>query len=272
MRILKSLLAVLFITGIFSVGVYYYSKNQIKKYAVKLPTEGEGLHLRKFTAPEVDATPILMYHHIRANPDPNNKLEASLDVLPKNFEKQISYLAKNKYQTERLTDLFSSQDKSTGPRVIITFDDGYKDVITEAYPILKRYGYTATVFPIVDYVGRDFYLTWSDLWILKTAGWEIGSHTLTHADLTKIPYTQAKEEMNQSKKILEYQMKSSIEVLSYPAGRYNSDIIGLAKEAGYRRAVTTVYGKLNYSDEDLGLKRIRISGSDQLPNFINKLK
>jgi peptidoglycan/xylan/chitin deacetylase (PgdA/CDA1 family) len=215
-----------------------------------------------------------MYHHVRANPDPNNKLEEDLDVLPSNFEKQMNYLSTHHYKTIALADLFNpkSPSNSAQKNIVITFDDGYKDVVSEAYPILRKYGFTATIFPIVDLVDKTWYMTWNDLWLLQNAGWEIGSHTMSHLDLPSLSDNEAEFQIESSKKILESKMRRSINSFCYPSGRFNEKILQLVKDAGYTRAVTTIYGNINQSDEELELKRIRIRGSDQLPNFVNKLK
>ena len=212
--------------------------------------------------------PILMYHHIRQSQANDNKIEKGLDVSPNSFEAQMKYLSQKGYQTILLKELFTHQG---GRAVVITFDDGYKDVIEQGFDILQKYHFKAVVFIIVDKVGQPGYLTWEDVARLKSAGWEIGSHTLTHPDLTKLNKEKAKKEIQESKTVLENRLHAPVVSFSYPAGRFNQRIVTLVQQAGYQEAVTTRFAPEEKSQERYQLPRVRVSGSDSLASFTKKL-
>ncbi len=208
-------------------------------------------------------TPILMYHHIRINPKSDNKIEQGLDVAPENFEAEMRYLNEKGYKTISLNDLFVKKDKD----FVITFDDGYKDVVDSALPILKKYNFTAAIFIINDKVGTDGYLTWDDINILKNAGWEVGSHTLSHPNLVTENPEKAKTEIYQSKKILEEKLSSPVIYFCYPSGKFNKDVENMVSGAGYVMALTTQFGKNNQKSDMLLLKRVRVSGQESQEKF-----
>jgi len=261
--------------GLLSLlGLYFYYQNHpITKWLTSsCPQENnqsQGLSLDECGRKVISNVPILMYHHIKSNPDPKNQLENSLDVSPENFKEQMSYMNKEGYQTTTLDKLFPNPQ---GKKFIITIDDGYKDAIENAYPILKSFNYTATLFIITNDVGKEGYLSWDDIKTLKNEGWVIGSHTLNHPNLTNIKEDEAKKEITQSKEILESNLKTSIDFFCYPAGKFNQKIINLVQKANYKAAVTTIEGKTNIYQDIFKLKRIRVNGSESLTEFIEKLQ
>lgn len=258
-RVLKFLL--IFILGLFSgmiLGYFLFSSI--------IPFQESTIISKKSSLPEINSknyqteVPILMYHHVAEGTN-------SLFVSPSNFEEQMSYLYAKGYQTLSLDELF---EKSQEKKFIITFDDGYKDVIENAEPILKRLGFQATVFLIVNDIGKEGYLTLKDIKILEQAGWAFGSHTLNHKNLLSLDKEKAEKEISQSKERLELILKNPVTFFNYPVGKFNEDIIEIVKEAGYKGAVTTLFGKDNIISEIYQLLRIRVSGSDTLESFIKK--
>lgn len=210
--------------------------------------------------------PILMYHYIRVNPDENDKAGANLSVSPDEFRTQMKYLRDNGYEVANLNQMLADNGKK---KVVLTFDDGYHDAYENAAGILKDFGFTGTVFVIVNKIGENGYLNWDEIKALKNAGWEIGSHTIHHLDLTN--NKGAKEEITESKKILEEKLGTKIDSFCYPAGKYNDEIKQIITNAGYHYAVTTKNGYKNNTDNLLELKRTRISGSDGLSGFASKI-
>lgn len=213
--------------------------------------------------------PILMYHHIQDIFQPANAAEKELYLNPAKLKEEMKFLSESGYRAALLSELF---DDLPGERVVITFDDGYKDVVDNALPILKELGFRGVVFIIVNNVGRPGYMSFDDLNKLKNEGWEIGSHTLAHPDLAKEPETIQRKQIFESKKILEDGLNIKIEYFCYPAGRYNETTINLLKEAGYVGAVTVESGTKNSKDKIFELKRIRIEAKTTLSNFKNYFK
>jgi len=274
MRSLRFLLGLVFVLSLGGAVVYFlYFLHFSARPAVSPPSSSTR---QPSFSPVVSSgsqaltkdIPILMYHHIKVKPSNANQIESGLDVSPLNFEEQMAYLSTNGYTTIGLDELFK---KPKGKYFVITFDDGYKDVLENAKPILDRFGFRATVFLIVDYIGKTGYLDWSDIEILKRAGWSFGSHTLTHPDLLSLKKSEAERQIKQSKEALESKLQEPINFFSYPAGKFNQEIIEIVQSAGYKGAVTTKFGRENNSRDIYQLKRVRVSGSDTLKSFIVKI-
>jgi peptidoglycan/xylan/chitin deacetylase (PgdA/CDA1 family) len=114
-------------------------------------------------------------------------------------------------------------------QVSFTFDDGYESTFTKAYPILESYGFQGTAFVITSMVGRPGYMTLDQLKKLYESNWDIGSHTVTHRVLTKIPLNEVEKELADSRTWLK---ANGFEVYSFasPEGEYNNQIIELIKK------------------------------------------
>lgn len=214
-------------------------------------------------------TPIVMYHHIKSCDDSCNDIEKGLSVDPEIFDGQMKYLKENNWKSLKLNDLFYKYEQ---PTIAITFDDGYKDNLTEALPIMKKYDLVATIFIISDMVGNDGYLTWEEIKELKDAGWEIGVHSATHPNLATLGTEDLKYQIIDAKKKIDENVGVMTTSFSYPAGKYNPEVINIVKEAGLSIAVTTNYDLKNSKENVFELNRIRINGSDSVEGFAYKIK
>lgn len=172
-------------------------------------------------------------------------------VTPKQFEKQILFLIERGYSVQTLTEyLRSGLPKPSEKRVCLTFDDAYAGIYTWAFPIMARYGLPGTLFVISGYCGglntwdvnigwlRFRHLTWDQIKTLSNAGWEIGSHTVSHRDLTRLSPAELEFEINKSKQIIEQRISRKVSTFSYPFGKINSKVANEVKSAGYEFAVT----------------------------------
>ncbi|MBI5413816.1 polysaccharide deacetylase family protein [Candidatus Peregrinibacteria bacterium] len=182
--------------------------------------------------------PVIVYHHIGTAPSNLSSADQSMFIKPEWFEKHVKYLKDNGFETIHFSDLDIYFNKGTPlpvkRPVIISFDDGNGTGYTKAFPILQKYGMTGTYFVITNYVGHGSHLTWDQIKEMGAAGMEIGSHTLSHPFLTKS--LRLKEELVQSKKILEDNLGVTISTFAYPYGIYDEKTVALAKEAGYTTA------------------------------------
>ncbi len=201
--------------------------------------------------------PILMYHYIR-DASGEDELGRNLSVDPKTFDAQMAWLKENDFESVKLSDLadmerteLSKVNGEGGKPVVITFDDGYLDAYTEAFPVLKKYGFTGTFFIITNFIGKDNYMNSDQIAALRKAGMEIGSHTLTHPDLTDLESADVRRQLTES--------KDDTNVFCYPAGRYNDRVKDLVKEAGYVAAVTTKSGVATEDTKLFDLPRLRIT-------------
>jgi len=213
---------------------------------------------------------ILMYHNID-NP-PKNARIPNLYVTPRMFRFQMWYLKTAGFKVVSIQDMLAlaSGDNGRGNLAAITFDDGYMDFFRNAYPVLKQHGYPSTVFVVSGLVGRENIwdhanesikkplMDWEQLREIGRNGVEIGSHTKTHPELTRISPDAQEEEIAGSKKYLEEQLNRPVNTFCYPGGDYNQQVKEIAERAGYRCAVTTRRGHVERGADPFALRRIPI--------------
>jgi len=207
--------------------------------------------------------PVIMYHNID-----ERSAVSRLSVSSESFERQMNFLKSHKYNVVKLEDLAGMLKKNKLPSktIAITFDDGYGNNYTNAYPVLKKLGLQATIFIIPAMVGTDGYLTWSQIAEMSESGFiEIGSHSMAHPWLPTQPKENLDPEIRGSKLTIESRLNKEVNAFSYPLGGFNKDVREKVIEAGYKIAVTTNPGK-KYPKHDLfAMKRLRISStSDNL--------
>ncbi len=226
------------------------------------------------------AIPILMYHSISAVGRRGCKCETS--VSPRRFRDHMRYLHENGYQTLGLHEL--SATVRPGKQVVITFDDGYQDVYRHGFEIMADFGFSATLFLPVAYIGdtrRSFQgrpcLTWSEVRELARAGMRIGSHTVTHPQLYRCSRQQIVQEICRSKYLLENRLGCDIESFSYPYAlpqanqNFVSDVSQIVRAAGYCHSVSSRIGRARPGGNPHLLPRLPVSECDDLRLFAAKL-
>ncbi len=214
------------------------------------------------------AVPILMYHHISGYPnDGNPSIYASLW----SFEVQMEWLSSHGFRTVGL-DYFRYPKKIDGKPIILTFDDGYQDAYTQAFPVLKKYGFLATFYIVTDDIDRNGYLSKNEISEMRSAGMNFGSHSLSHPDLTAASQRRAEREIYNSKKILEQVIGTTVTDFCYPGGAHNWNVENIVANSGYTTATTTdndvVFGKI----DPLRLNRLNIGNEtnfDDVPALKN---
>jgi peptidoglycan/xylan/chitin deacetylase (PgdA/CDA1 family) len=217
---------------------------------------------------------ILAYHKVHPSIEDNG----ALTVTPEDFDKQLKLLTKN-YEIISLESLVKNFQllAETGKKyVVITFDDGYKNNYEYAIPILEKYNLTATIFCTAGFINtkRRFFwdegklessdlMSWEEVQDLRKRGFYIGSHTVNHVNLGKVNYQEAKEELKNSKDILENKLSTTIELFAYPFGgtkNFNLSYINLIKESGYI-CNCSCHGGLVTDDSNLFLlPRVPVNG------------
>ena len=210
--------------------------------------------------PSKAPVPILMYHVIGEPADgvtvPYPELYLSVD----DFRAQVDWLEENGYTAVTLVQVQDAwYDGGTLPEkpVVLSFDDGYLGQYTDAMPILRKKGWAGQLN--LKSEGSD--LSSTEVKKMIKSGWEIASHTITHADLTTISPDQLEDEVAGSRKELEKDLGIEIENFCYPAGVYDDEVVAAVEAAGYRGA-TTVDPGLAERSEPFTLKRIRINRGD----------
>ena len=241
----------------------------VLKDAIILPSSSQNFpKLQKITE-DSQSIPILYYHSIKS------VAKNELCMSPDKFEKQIAYLSQHGYHCITMTqlyDFFYGNGQLPEKPIVITFDDGYKDNYTTAFPILKKYNFTATVFVITSNVGHSNNLSWSQLKDLINNGWLVESHTVSHYDLTKLDSTKLAQELNDSKTDLEKQLGTKVDYFAYPSGRFNKNVEMAVKNAGYLMAFTTQRGWADRSMDPLLIHRVYCFASMEIEGFGQKVQ
>ena len=213
-----------------------------------------------------NGVPILMYHKIAKRP--RSARLKGLYVTPRTFTEQLTELAEQKFVSCSPGD--ACQSSAAGPRIVLTFDDGFRNVFQNAMPALNAGKWRAQQFLVANCIGQ---LNQWDLrdgeipeplmdaaevreWL--AAGHWIGSHSLSHARLTRLTLRDAREEIFASKKKLEDMFGIPIEHFCYPYGDWNESVRDLVSEAGYKTACTTQFCVNTEKTEPLKLNRITV--------------
>lgn len=192
---------------------------------------------------------ILAYHSV------NSERTDNLAVRTSDFRRQLEWLRRRGYVAITLQRYL--MEGSTSKRTaIITFDDGYADNYTQAFPVLKEYGFRATVFLVSDYVGTErIYpwdrarargraesyraLAWKQVHEMQEWGVEFGSHTCTHPRLAEIDADISREEIRRSRDDLAAKLGREVVSFSYPQGNLNAKVVAAVRDSGYSGAVVT---------------------------------
>lgn len=226
-------------------------------------------------APLADAVkvPILIYHSVKPHKGVESALIKYYDVAPESLEKQFRYLRDNGYTVIGLDFLIDAlQQTITLPSksVVLTFDDGWRNQFQYAYPILKKYNYTATFFIFTRAIDHQSFLTWDQIKIMDAGGMTIGGHTRTHPYLPDItdPVVLRREIIG-GKSIVENRIGHPITLFAYPFGHYNDQIIQIVKEAGYKAARSAYKGIYHTRDDIYTLKGIE--ATDDFAKFLKDL-
>lgn len=225
----------------------------------------------QLTHARATAPRILYYHRI------DDEWHRSC-VSPRAFGEQMQYLRDHGYRVLPLGALSDGTDRA----VAITFDDGFADNFTQAFPVLTRLGMPATIFVTVGAVGgqlrvlRDHpgplpALTWSQLREMTSGGIAMGSHTLTHPHLTRLDAEALEREVTESRARLTAETGVVPESFCYPHGDVNAAVRAAVARAGYRVACSTRPGAVSSASDPLCLPRTFIARDDTLADFGRKL-
>jgi len=198
-------------------------------------------------------------------------------VRPQRFEKQMEYLYLKKYTTISLDALILYLHENIplpSKPIIITFDDGSKDNYTHAFPILKRYGFTATIFLATDYIenpnrkdlmfGNLIFpvLSKKEIKEMSEYGISFGAHTCTHPDMRKLSRKEIEKEVRNSKSAIEKIIEKPVTAFCYPFGLFNAEVKQVVKEVGFKCACSVREGPLRAKNDLFALRRIPIFPND----------
>ena len=227
---------------------------------------------------------LIGYHSIAEDNSPEFSLYKKVTISSKVFEEHLKYLKKKGHTFVLFSKIREALDSGVKKPTAIFFDDGFRNNLTVAMPIMKRYAAPMTVFVTTGYLNgthnppqnetdtpnRDHILSWEDAGTIKKEGGEIGSHGLSHQKLTDISVADLRKELTDSREEIARRLGEPPRSLSYPRGRYNLSVVRETKKTGYLQAVSTVEGvnSADYlKDHSLELRRIAPKPYDSTAMF-----
>lgn len=230
--------------------------------------------------------PVLMYHSISEERETGVRPYYRTATHPKTFNGHMQYLHEHGYRVINLAEAATTlemDDNIYGKCVVITFDDGLRDFYTNAFPILKKYGFPVAVFISTGLIdeGKPLkdkpVMSWNEIRKLQSHGVQFGSHTVSHLPLKYMTLERVKYELESSKARLEEQLGESIHSFCYPYAFPEEDttfiktLKGIMFNAGYRYATGTRIGTFKKGDDPYFIKRIPMNSCDDITLLEAKL-
>ena len=218
-----------------------------------------------FQGPGDIVVPILLYHHV------GYSLRDQTDyyVSPEAFDQQMNLLYRWGYKTisvELLARAINQGAELPPKPILLTFDDGSDTTYTTAQPIMQRYGFTGVSYVVYYTIGLTHYMNVDQIRALHAAGWEIGSHSLSHKDLTIPPYRQ-EDEIVQSRRMLETRLGVPVLSFAYPFGAYDESSVNYVHFAGYIAAMGLGKESVQGGKNLFYLYRQPVEGTDDMQAF-----
>ncbi len=221
---------------------------------------------RAVTAPGV---PVLMYHLVDAKV-PTDAVGRDLTVEPGAFEAQLRFLRAHHIATLTASDLAAALKRGEHPHdaVVLTFDDGYADAATTAFPLLRKYGERGTFYVSSGFVGTPRHLTWRQMRAMHHAGMEIACHGTEHLDLSTLDRAgQLREAAGCKRRFAKWLGAPASDTYAYPAGQYNATTFAIMRELGMHAAFTEHPGTVTSLASPYDLPRRRVRHDDDLARF-----
>jgi len=231
--------------------------------------------------------PILMYHSISDTAEPGVSAYYKTSTSPARFEQQMRWLTKAGFRSVDLEEGLRLAQRGIEKQekiAVITFDDGFRNFYDSAFPVLKKYGHTATMFLSTAFLGdkRQSFknkecLTWQEVRELRATGVRFGSHTVSHPVLYKKSWQEIKNELAASKENLERALGEKITSFAYPYAfpqhdrQFVEKFQELLRQLGYRSCATTMIGRMRTGDNPFCLKRLPVNDDDDQTLFLAKL-
>jgi peptidoglycan/xylan/chitin deacetylase (PgdA/CDA1 family) len=207
----------------------------------------------------MNSVPVLLYHRVGSEPD-------DLTISIKRFKNDLEFLALEGYNTLSFEQLKRHLQDPLLPlpekSILITFDDGYLDNYSNAFPLLKKYSMKASFYIITGMIGMNDRLSVANIKEMQAAGMDFGSHTVTHRPLAELSMKEVTTELKSSKADLEQIIGKTVEFIAYPCGSYSAETLKLVRQAGYIGGFSVKPGFAMF-DNRLTIKRLPIFHFDK---------
>jgi len=219
--------------------------------------------------PDAIIVPILLYHHIAASSH-----NSRYYVSPEKFDAELKLLHDWEYTTITTEMLVNAvmEGADLPPRpLLITFDDGNLDNYFNAFPIMQKYGFTGVVYIIGNYMGTPGYMNADQIKVMAAAGWEVGSHSMNHLDLSELDPQRQRYEIVESREKLESELGFHVMTFAYPFGITSTEIIDYTEFAGYIAGMGLGSSADQFRSNLYYLQRSDVKGTFDFKQFISLL-
>jgi peptidoglycan/xylan/chitin deacetylase (PgdA/CDA1 family) len=214
-----------------------------------------------------------VYHRFNDNRFPSTNISTS------DFESQLKWLIENQYALTTFSDAHAFIQNGTEEKnmVTLTIDDAYKSFYQHAYPILKKYKITATLYVNTETVGSHDYMTWEQLKDVASYGIEIGNHTHSHAFFLNLPketrYEAFRKEIEKSQRLIQQHLSITPKTFSYPYGEFDAEMKQIVKDAGFTNAAAQNSGVMHGGSDPFSYPRFPMAEAyAAMPEFKQKVK
>lgn len=209
--------------------------------------------------------PILLYHHVKSLESAKNDGQASLTVDTNMFDAQMQYLISQGFHTisvDELANALINHQPLPLKSIVITLDDGYEDIYSNAYPILYKYQLKANLMIATGLLGNPGYMNWDELKRMVDTGLIFAyDHSWSHAALVNLPDEKIRHEILTGKIQLEEKLGKEVFIFAYPYGLENQHIVNILKENGFRVALSTIPGFIQCDSFIMSLHRTRVGNA-----------
>lgn len=235
-----------------------------------------------------ETLPVLMYHSISDDPEIGVGAYYRVATSPARFADQMQWIADAGCKAVTLEEgmkALTDGTLSTRPLVAVTFDDGFRDFYTAAWPVLKQHRFSASMYLPTRYIQieRQTFLdrqcmTWTEVRELQRAGIRFGSHTVNHPKLYNLSWSDIEKELSQSKQQIENELGGTVSSIAYPFAFPQEDdaftvkLSAMIYRCGYASCATTVIGRMGQGDNPFWVRRLPVNQCDDRALFIAKLR
>ncbi len=209
-------------------------------------------------------SPIIMYHHVGDTPPGADAIRRDLTLPAERFAAHLDFLQSSGFHVitlARLWDGLNGQGVLPDRPVVITFDDGYDDAYSVAFPLLAARGMSGMFHLITGFVGQPGYLTWAQITTMSQAGMEFGNHTVSHPDLRRRSHAFLIAQIDGAASAIADTLGARPRFFCYPSGRYDKATIQAVRETGHAAATTVHDGTLHSAANPYLMRRVRIHSS-----------